>query len=297
MFSIALEPKQQFKTYVLSDQGSPSRLEVVPERGGIITRWQVKEQDILYLDTERFANPDLTVRGGIPILFPICGNLPDDTYTYKGQKYSLKQHGFARNLPWTVTQQNTTNCASITLVLTSNAQTRSVYPFDFELEFTYTLKENQLQIFQRYTNLCGTMDKLPPQTMPFSAGLHPYFLAQDKHQLEFEIGALQYRDQRTQEIQDFTGRFDPEQEEFDILFNPVTALAATAVDQSRKLKITLSYSAAYSSVVFWMLKGKEYYCLEPWTAPRNAMNTGKLLTYLKPGASCEMLVNLSANFF
>jgi hypothetical protein len=27
------------------------------------------------------------------------------------------------------------------------------------------------------------------------------------------------------------------------------------------------------------------------------MNTGKLLTYLKPGASCEMLVHLNATFF
>ncbi|HAO11573.1 MAG TPA: aldose epimerase [Planktothrix sp. UBA8407] len=297
MFAIALKPHQQYKTYVLSDPTTQSSLEVVPERGGIITRWQVGGQDLLYLDSERFANPELTVRGGIPILFPICGNLPDDTYTYQGQRYGLKQHGFARNLPWTVTQQATAIGASITLVLKSNPQTRSVYPFDFEVEFTYTLKGNSLQIFQRYTNLCGTIDSLPPQTMPFSTGLHPYFLAGDKEKLAFEIPAMQYRDQSTQKAHVFTGRFDPLEDEIDGLFNPLTGLATTTIDHSRRSKIILSYTSAYSSLVYWTLKGKDYYCLEPWTAPRNAINTGKLLTYLKPGASCEMLVHLSATFF
>ncbi len=263
----------------------------------MITRWQVQGQQLLYLDTERFANPNLTVRGGIPILFPICGNLPQDNYTYNGRRYTLKQHGFARNLPWTVTHQGTSDRASITVVLNSNAQTRAVYPFDFELEFTYSIKGNDLEIFQRFTNLCGTIDGLPAQMMPFSMGLHPYFFAPDKTQLQFEISAMQYRDQITQEVHDFTGRFDPTLDEIDVIFSPLTGLAATVTDQHRQVRIALSYSSAYANVVFWTLQGKDYYCLEPWTAGRNALNTGKFLTYLKPGASCEMLVHLSATFF
>jgi len=27
------------------------------------------------MDTERFKDPTLSVQGGIPLLFPICGNL------------------------------------------------------------------------------------------------------------------------------------------------------------------------------------------------------------------------------
>ncbi|MEL7035453.1 MAG: aldose epimerase [Cyanobacteria bacterium J06592_8] len=296
MFEIALEQKQ-YKTYCLLDRQYPSRLEVVPERGGIITRWQVKGQEILYLDTERFANPNLTVRGGIPILFPICGNLPEDAYQYNGRRYKLQQHGFARNLPWTVTNQAATDDAAITLTLTSNGETRSVYPFDFQLEFTYKLKGPELIISQRFTNLCGTQDGSPAQVMPFSTGLHPYFFVSDKTQLHFEIPAMQYRDQITQKIYDFTGRFDPNLDEIDGIFGPLTGLAAIATDSSRKLRIALSYSSAYSNIVFWTVKGKNYYCLEPWTAPRNALNTTKLLTYLQPGASCEMLVYLKATFF
>ncbi|MEB3281263.1 MAG: aldose epimerase [Lyngbya sp.] len=296
MFAIALEQKQ-YKTYCLCDHHHQSRLEVVPERGGMITRWQVKGKELLYLDTERFANSNLTVRGGIPILFPICGNLPEDAYQYNGRRYRLKQHGFARNLPWTVTNQVATDYAAITVTLTSNGETREVYPFDFELEFTYKLKGSDLIIFQRFTNLSGTIDGLPPQVMPFSTGLHPYFFASDKSQLHFEIPAMQYRDQITQEVHDFTGRFDPNLDEIDGIFGPLTGLAATVTDFSRNLRIALSYSSAYSNVVFWTVKGKNYYCLEPWTAPRNALNTGKLLTYLQPGTTSEMLVHLKATFF
>ncbi|MGH2412296.1 MAG: aldose epimerase, partial [Microcystaceae cyanobacterium] len=61
MFAIALKP-DQYLTYILSDQEALSRLEVVPERGGIITRWRIQGQNILYLDEERFAHPDLSVR-------------------------------------------------------------------------------------------------------------------------------------------------------------------------------------------------------------------------------------------
>jgi galactose mutarotase-like enzyme len=148
--AIAIEQKQ-YKTYILTDSKAQSCLEVVPERGGIITHWSLHEQDILYLDAERFANPNASVRGGIPILFPICGNLPDNTYTYKGQQYQLKQHGFARDLPWTVVESSESNNSpvSLTIVLDSNDQTRAIYPFDFQLAFTYELKDNSLELWQR----------------------------------------------------------------------------------------------------------------------------------------------------
>ena len=290
MFAIALEEKQ-YSTYILSDDTTDSCIEVVPERGGIVTRWQVQGQEILYLDTERFKNPEMSVRGGIPILFPICGNVVGDTYTYEGQQYTLKQHGFARNLPWTVTgQEATADKAAITIQLTSNDETLAVYPFEFEVEFTYTLKGNNLEIFQRFKNLSQ-------KVMPFSTGLHTYFLTQDKTQLQFEIPAVQYQAKDSETSEPFTGTFDPEIDEIDVMFSSLTGLAAFATDNSRKFKVATSYSAAYGHLVFWMLKGKDFYCLEPWSAPRNAMQTGEDMINLKPGESYEMVLHMNTTFF
>lgn len=289
MFSIVPHQKQ-YKTYTLSDDSANASLDVVPERGGIVTRWSVQGQELLYLDEERFANPKLTVRGGIPILFPICGNLPHDSYTYQQRTYHLKQHGFARDLPWSVKELTTEGCAAITLVLNSNEQTRAVYPWDFELVFTYQIKGNALEIIQHYTNH-------GEEVMPFCTGLHPYFWTPDKSQLRFEIPATKYRDQRTKEVDYFIGTFDTEQDEVDVALEQLTGLAATAIDAGRKLRLILYYNSTYSTVVFWTLKGKDYYCLEPWSAPRNAMNTGKHLIYLRPGETSQTLVRISATFF
>ena len=284
-FAIAVQ-QQQYKTYILSDHKAQSRIEVVPERGGIITRWQLRDEEILYLDAERFANPDLTVRGGIPILFPICGNLPDNTYTIHNQEYQLKQHGFARDLPWEVIDQEIQECASITLRLDSNNQTKQLYPFDFEVIFIYQLKGNTLEIRQSYTNKSA-------ESMPFSTGLHPYFATLDKTQLEFQIPSTEYQDQRNKTIHPFTGSFDYESDEIDVAFRDLTDVSASVTDRSRKLYLHLSYDNAYTRVVFWTVKGKDFYCLEPWTAPRNAINTGEQLILLEPEASLETVVALT----
>ena len=288
MFAIA-RSSQQYETYILTDQSASSRLEVVPERGSIITSWSLQGQEILYLDAERFSNPSLSVRGGIPILFPICGNLPYNTYSCNGAQYTLKQHGFARDLPWKVTDQVTNGLVALTLVLNSNEQTRAVYPFDFQLAFTYQLKGNTLEIQQRYTNHST-------EPMPFSSGLHPYFFTSDKSQLKFEIPASQYQDQITKEVHPFSGSFDLSRDEIDVAFRQVNGSCASVTDIGRRLKITLTYSDLYSTLVFWTVKGKDYYCLEPWSAPRNAINTGEHLTQLAPGASYQASVTLAVRF-
>jgi galactose mutarotase-like enzyme len=138
--------QSQYKTYVLTDPIAQTHLEVVPERGGIITRWQVQGQDLLYLDADRFTDPTLSIRGGIPILFPICGNLPDNTFTHQGKTYTLKQHGFARDLPWTVGEQRPQD--GLTLTLSSAMRIDRPNPCPFPLDYTRT--------FQSQTNLSSS---------------------------------------------------------------------------------------------------------------------------------------------
>lgn len=281
--------QSQYQTYILSDQTGQSQVEVVPERGGIVTSWKVEGREIFYLDVERFSHPDLSVRGGIPILFPICGNLPDDVYSYQGKQYTLKQHGFARNLPWEVTDGETRDAASITLTLTSNDGTRAVYPFDFTVTFTYKIDGNTLEIHQRYANHSS-------EPMPFSTGFHPYFLVSDKSQLEVDIPANQYREKSSPAVQTFDGTFDFNRDEIDFAFRPLSRQEATVTDRDRQLQLTLSWDDSYSTLVFWTVKGKDFYCLEPWTAPRNALNTGENLLTVEPGAQRRTTVCLSAKF-
>ncbi|MDG2989439.1 aldose epimerase [Candidatus Synechococcus calcipolaris G9] len=259
-----------------------SRLTVVPERGGLISGWQWRGQEILYLDRDRFANPDLSVRGGIPILFPICGNLPNNEFIYEDQKYSLKQHGFARDLPWQV-QDHQGN--SIVLRLGDTEATRGVYPFEFDLEFTYTLGTDSLGLELRITNP-------GERPLPFSLGLHPYFAVQEKEQLTFNLPINGMVDQKTQRPLTFAGGFDWAAPELDLACRPLLGHRARVSDRQRGYHLDLNFSPEFTTLVFWTLHGKDYYCLEPWTAPRNALNSGVDLIHLPPQASMVLQVEL-----
>lgn len=289
MYTVSSQQKQ-YNTYILSDDSTNSQIEVVPERGGLVTSWRINGQEVFYLDIERFTHPDLSVRGGNPILFPLCGNLPNNTYNVDGTDFNIKQHGFARELPWTVTAESNQGGASVTVELTSNEQTKAVYPFDFNVLFTYVLRGNTLEIRQEYKNLSSTQ-------MPFSSGFHPYFLCGDKNQIEANIPSVSYEDNRTKESFAFDGKFNFEQDEIDSVFGKLSSRSTSVVDNDRKLKIAIDYDDFYTYLVFWTVKGKEFYCLEPWSATRNALNTKEHLTVLEPNASCKAVVSITANFF
>lgn len=100
-----------------------------------------------------------------PILFPIVGRLKDNTYKFAGQSYTMTQHGFARDLPFELVDQQRDRCS---LKLVSNEDTLKKYPFEFELVIAYELTKTTLVISYEVKN---TQDEV----MYFSIGAHPGF--------------------------------------------------------------------------------------------------------------------------
>ncbi len=77
-----------------------------------------------------------------PLLFPVIGRLKDKEYTLDGKTYSITQHGFGRDLPFTG-RQVSPDCVEMTL--TQNEYTKKMYPYDFTLVIRYTLEGNSLK--------------------------------------------------------------------------------------------------------------------------------------------------------
>ena len=73
-----------------------------------------------------------------PVLFPIVGQLKENTYEFDGVAYSLPRHGFARELDF---ELESSTPESAVFLLRSDPQTKEKYPFDFELRIRYTLGE------------------------------------------------------------------------------------------------------------------------------------------------------------
>jgi galactose mutarotase-like enzyme len=115
-----------------------------------------------------------------PILFPIVGSLKNKSYSYQGQAYSLPQHGFARDMMFTLINQTENE---IWFSLDATEDTRKVYPFNFTLELGYRLEGRTITAFWRVINKDQSI-------MYFSIGGHPAFncpLKQGEEQSDYYI--------------------------------------------------------------------------------------------------------------
>ncbi|MGB3616102.1 MAG: hypothetical protein WBA10_20080 [Elainellaceae cyanobacterium] len=286
--------KQYLKSYksriftpprVIRDKSGNSVLTISPAKGGMILNWCVDNKEVFYLDrstVKRFGKP---VRGGIPILFPICGGLPKGTYQHHSKPYKLGHHGFARNWPWTVYNDLCVDQGKLTLSLSSNQQTLKEFPFKFQLLFTYHLRGHTLTIEQKVLNFSM-------ESMPFSLGLHPYFYTPDKSQLKIDIPAQSYHSQNDGKEYLWDGTFDYNKDEIKAYFKDLDRPSFRVLDPSRGLSVECSFQEPYAGLFFWTTKGKEFYCVEPWSSGFNSMNTGDRISYVKPRSCLSTSIDI-----
>jgi galactose mutarotase-like enzyme len=274
-----------FTRYLLIDDGA-NRVEIVPERGALVTSFRVGERELLYLDPATFADRSKNVRGGIPVLFPMAGKLAHDHYFVDGREFTMKQHGFARSSAWSVIDQKTESAAQLTLALTSNEATRAEFPWDFEVRLTFVLAGATLQIEQHYRNNSR-------EPMPLHAGFHPYFLVPDaqKAQTKISTDATRAFDNTRGAFEPFAG-FDLTRPEVDLHLLDHTPRHTTLM-RPDGLGVRIDMDAAFTTLVVWTLTGKDYVCLEPWTAPGNALNTRTGLLIVPPGGVHEARVEIT----
>lgn len=100
-----------------------------------------------------------------PVLFPAIGRSNEDSYLIDGQRYEMPQHGFVSGETFMIVDQTPT---AVTLSLTANAATRVYYPFDFELQVTFTLVATGLY-------LTFSVQNHGQQDLSYSLGSHPAF--------------------------------------------------------------------------------------------------------------------------
>ena len=276
-----LEP---YPHWLLQDPLSGDSLRIVPERGGLVSGWRCDGREMLYLDAERFADPALSVQGGIPVLFPICGNLPDDRLTLPQGSFHLPQHGFARDLPWQL--QELAAGDGIALVLEDSPATRSQFPFAFRLELELRLEASALAILVRLHHRSADGDQEPPGAMPFSFGLHPYLAVVDPAAVQLEGLPDRCLDHHTMTATSTVAQLAQLGQGVDLLAGPVAAVRL--LDPLAGLAITLETMAPWDLAVVWSDPPRSMVCLEPWTGPRGALVSGDRRLELPAGQSLEL---------
>ena len=273
-----------FERRVLRD--GEAELTVVPERGAIVTSVKLRGEELLYLEEATLADPAKSVRGGIPVLFPIAGKLPEGGYLIAGRRYELPQHGFARNRAWTVKDASP---SSLSMELASDDATRKVFPFEFEAKLTVAIQGGE----KPQARIALAVRNTGTAPLPFHAGFHPYFLVPDRAKKDARVETVATRafDNRTGKSGplatiDFTApEVDLHLEDHD---EPKTTLSRG----EGRAPIRLNWSANARRMVLWTLAGKDFICVEPWTAPGGALAAGTL-PLLAPGATAELALRIS----
>ena len=104
-----------------------------------------------------------------PILFPYVGKNWQGKVLINGETYATSAHGFARDRDFVCESCSDT---SATFLLVSDADTKKMYPFDFELRVTYRLTESTLAVEWDVKNTSDC-------EMLFTIGGHPAFCFAD----------------------------------------------------------------------------------------------------------------------
>jgi galactose mutarotase-like enzyme len=241
-----------------------SVVELVPGRGALVSRWCVGGEELLYLDERTLNDPSKNVRGGIPLLFPVAGRLPDGV-SRSGRPLSQPQHGFARTRPWVVTEAIADEAmARVECSLTDDATTRAGYPFAFALSYAVSLCDGHLTLEWSVTN----RDEVP---LPFQLGLHPYFAVPEgeKARAHVTTRATQAYDQLTRTEGPYAPpRFAQGEVDLHLLDHGVLT---TSLSRGDRPTLHLSWTEPYDTLVLWTLPERPFICVEPWAGRGGAL--------------------------
>jgi galactose mutarotase-like enzyme len=203
-----------------------------------------------------------------PLLFPIIGKLHGGHYELNGKPYELPQHGFARDLDFTLIEQSE---SSLVFQLQPTAETRACYPFEFDLQIIYRLNGGSLHIQYAVRNTGSS-------PMPFSIGAHPAFNLHGPIEecfLEFEKPeTLSTRRLDCSGL--ITGQTAPVMENSTILPLSQTLFDRDALifmdAKSKRITLGAKNSSRRLTVEFpgfpelgiWSKPGAPFVCIEPW---------------------------------
>ncbi|MEP6991955.1 MAG: D-hexose-6-phosphate mutarotase [bacterium] len=169
------------KVQVTSSDGA--RVEVHLD-GAHVTSWRPApgEDERLFLSTRSRFGPGMSIRGGIPVIFP--------QFAAEGP---LPRHGFARTTRWTLDDAHTEQGgdAVATLVLTDSDETRAIWPARFRAVLRVRATGQRLSVTLAVTNM-GTA------AFQFAAALHTYLRVHDVADAEVVgLRGTRYRESAT----------------------------------------------------------------------------------------------------
>ncbi len=201
-----------------------------------------------------------------PILFPIVGTLKNNSYLFNEVEYHLYRHGFARDMEFDIIDFKDN---SATFSIQYSRETLKVYPFEFELQITYTIEGNSLKVQYKVINTSKTQ-------MPFSIGAHPAFALsgnfenysiafEQEETLEYYILENDLVSKTTKKLEANSKQILLNYELFNndaLIFKSIKSNSLTLLENSKPM-IKVCFKD-FPNLGIWTKKSAPFLCIEPW---------------------------------
>ncbi|RJR25275.1 hypothetical protein C4578_01795 [Candidatus Microgenomates bacterium] len=225
---------------------------IYPKTGASLGKFSFKGNDLLYPLRFEYAESKRKIRGGIPILFPNAGSITEK------KEMTLPQNGFARDMAWE-TEENKGSRACFSL--SSNKETKRMFPFDFKLT-------EEVSLGQGYVNILLSIENFSNKTMPVAPGFHPYFPipVEKKKNIKTNLKG-----------------FNPKKYDWcSTLCLPLKEDINLSLTD--KIDLRISVKGKFNNWTVWSEPEKPFVCIEPWTGKPNAIFNPKERVEIKPNS-------------
>jgi galactose mutarotase-like enzyme len=207
-----------------------------------------------------------------PTLFPVVGRCLNDKIQINGMSYPMEKHGFARRSDFElVTQFHDL----LHFRLSTSDKTLAVYPYLFELNIFYEIKDNYM--IQTYE-----VDNKGKDTLYFQLGGHPafavpflpgeqyedYFVEFDKDTVldRENINTEGYFDTSISNVINGTNKLPLVKDMFHkdaIILKDINSRKVTLRSDKNRYRLTVEFPS-FNYLGLWAKENAPYICIEPW---------------------------------
>ncbi|MEQ8350642.1 MAG: aldose 1-epimerase [Leptospiraceae bacterium] len=290
----AVAPGEEELTSVyLAGPDESIEAEICPEVGCTCFSLRIKGEELLHFPfnlNHYRASKDLA---GIPVLYPWANRLEKDLIPFRGKEFPLSGESIYRDgngLPihglilksssWTLKDLNASRDFARALFefdIESDAVMRNNFPFAQAILLTFELQENTLRILLEVEN----RDRSP---FPVTPGFHPYFSLgkYERNNVRLSIPARNSMGLDSQYLPDGSSLSVTEKwpdhanlilgsHKFDTVFTDLEGEDPVFKLIRPDLSINLHCGKDFPVGIVYSPPAERFVCLEPMTAPTNAM--------------------------
>jgi galactose mutarotase-like enzyme len=281
-----------------------SQATILPERGALTSSLLLSGQstDLLWMPGDFDGEASSWPGGGLPFLFPFAGRVWHHGELYKyglsDQSYPMPLHGFSWATRWSVTDSAP---AKARLRLSDSEESRSVYPFEFQIDMSVQLGETSLHMDVTITHKrpCGKAS-----AMPVAAGWHPYFNLIGRH-LHVDIPARSFFNVTSQgnagkaspmsALNQTTHWELPDERLKSLILTELTGSRVAFTETSGSgFNLDFGPHGVMNHIVTWSNKPDEFLCVEPWMSLPDAVAAQTGCRWLEPGQSVSTSLTISS---